>query len=105
MSAVGVSTKSELRAPGKVYYPLALHLTPTLSQPPVNPNLIPPTSSDQPALIPSDVPNKDKDPKQPPPTNVVDVEIDEVTEVAQLKRKKKEKKQEKKGQKRKATSA
>ena len=45
LSAVGVSTESELRAPDKVYYPPALRLAPTSPQPPVDPSPTPPSSS------------------------------------------------------------
>ena len=72
-----------------MYYPSALRLAPTPSQPLVDPNPVPPSSLDQPALTPSDAFNKDKELEQPPPTDVVDMETKEVTEVAQLKRKNK----------------
>ena len=80
-----VSTEAELRAPDKVYYPSALRLAPTPSQPLADPNPVPPSSSDQPALTPSDALNKDNEPEQPAPADVVDMETKEVTEVAQLK--------------------
>ena len=82
LSAVGVSTESELWAPDKVYYPLALHLAPTPPQPLVDPIPIPISSLEQPAFTPSDAPNKDKEPKEPPPVDVVDVGTEETTEVA-----------------------
>ena len=42
LNVAGVSAESELRAPDKVYYPLALCFAPSFPQPPVNPN---PTST------------------------------------------------------------
>ena len=88
-----------------MYYPLALHLAPTPSQPLVNPSPAPPSSSDQLTLTPFAALTKDKELEQPPPANVVDVETKEIVEVVQLKRKKKEKEQEKKGRNGKETSA
>ena len=80
-----------------MYYPSALRLAPTHSQPLVDLNPVPPSPSNQLAPTPFDVLDKDKELEQPPPVEVVVVETEEVTEVAQLKRKKKKKKQEKKG--------
>ena len=65
-----------------MYYPLVLHLAPTPPQPLVDPIPIPISSLEQPAFTPSDAPNKDKEPKEPPPVDVVDVGTEETTEVA-----------------------
>ena len=104
LSTTGVSIKSELRAPDKVYYPPALCLAPTLPQPPSNPSSAPPSSSNQPAPTPFAAFTKDKEQEQAFPADVVDVEAEKITEAAQLKRKKKEKEPEKKGEKGKETS-
>ena len=93
LSAAGVSIESELRAPNKVYYPLALHLAPASQQPLVDPTFSSPVSSNQPASVPSSTlaKGKEQEKERPPPTEKLDVETEEeVTEVSQLKRKKKE---------------
>lgn len=72
--AVGVSTKSELRAPDRVYYLFALNLAPSSSQPT--------SSSAQLASTLSAAPVKDKEKEQPPPTKMVDVKTEEAAEVA-----------------------
>ena len=104
LNAARISIESELRAPDKVYYPPALCLALSPSQPSTDPSQAPTSFSAQPATTPSATPAKDKEKEQPTPTNVVDVEAEEIAEVAQLKRKKKEKEQEKKGGKEKEAS-
>ena len=61
LSAVWVSTKSELRAPDRIYYPPALCLAPTPLQPLADPSSAPPSSLNQPASTPSTAPTKDKE--------------------------------------------
>ena len=41
LNVARISTESELRAPNKVYYPLALHLAPSPSQPSIDPGQAP----------------------------------------------------------------
>ena len=103
LTAAGVNTESKLRAPNRVYYPPALCLAPSLSQPSVDPSSAPTSSSAQPATTPFATPAKEKVKEHPAPVNVVEVETEEVAEVAQMKRKK-EKELEKKGGKEKETS-
>lgn len=105
LSATRVSEDSELRAPDRIYYPPALRLASTLSQPPTDTNVAPPSSSDQPASTPSVCPSKVKEQEQPPPDDVVEVEAQEVTQVTQQKKKKEDKEQEKQGGKGKHTFA
>ena len=102
LNATGVSTESKLRASNKVYYPPALHLAPTLPQPPADSSFAPLSSFAQRDHVPFPTLTKGKEKKKelPPPVDVQDVEADkEVAEVTQLKRKKMEKEQEKKGTK------
>ena len=72
LNAVGVSTKSELRTPDKVYYPPTLRLAPTLPQPPTDPSSTPPSSSAQLDHVPSPTwaKGKEKKKKLPPPADV-----------------------------------
>ena len=104
LTIAGVNTKSELRAPNKVYYPPTLRLALNPPQSSANPDSAPTSSSAQPTTTPSATSTKDKEREQQVPTNVVDMETKEVAEVIQLKRKKKEKEQEKKGRKDKEAS-
>ena len=102
MNASWVSTELKLRAPNKVYYPPALHLSPTLPQPPTNPNSAPLSSSAQPGDAPSSTSSKGKEKKKELPTlvDVTNMEVEEeATEVEQLKRMKKDKGPEKRGTK------
>lgn len=59
--AARVSEDSKLRAPDRIYYPSALCLAPSLPQLPIDPNVSPPSSSDQPAATPSVSPFKGKE--------------------------------------------
>ena len=104
LTAAGVSTKLELRAFNRIYYPPVLRLAPNSSQPSADLDSAPTSSSAQPATTSSTTTTKQKEKEQPTPENVVDVEIEEAVEVARLKRKKKEKEQEKKEGKEKETS-
>ena len=97
LTAAGVSTKSELRAPDKVHYPSALRLAPSPSPPSTDPNSA--FASIQPTTTLATTPATKKGQDQPPPVAVVDVELDEVAEVEKLKRKKKEKEIEKEEEK------
>ena len=100
LSAAGVDTKSELRAPDKVYYPLALRLAPTPSLPPADTSSAPQSSSAQLSDDPSSTLAKCKEKKKelPPSMDAPNVMAEEdMPEGVPLKRKKKEKEQEKKG--------
>ena len=105
LTAAGVSTKSELRAPDRVYYPLALCLAPSLSQPLVDLGSAPASGLVQPATTLATTPIIEKGKEQLPSVAVVDVETDEAAVVGQLKRKKKEKEKEKEERKEKKTTA
>ena len=82
LNSFGVSTESELRASDQVYYPSALRLAPSPSQPSADPSFAPTSSSAQPAFTQSTTPAIDKEKEHPTPTNVADVETEEVIEVA-----------------------
>ena len=79
LTATGVSTKLELRAPNKVYYPPALRLAPSLTQPPID--LSSASTSVQPTTTSATTPATKKGQDQPPLVAVVDVESEEVAEV------------------------
>jgi len=82
LTAVGVSTESEFRAPNRVYYPPALCLAPSLSQPSVDPSSAPTSSLAQPATTLFATPAKEKVKEHPAPVNVMEVETEEAAEVA-----------------------
>lgn len=96
LNVAGVSTKLELKALDKVYYPPTLRLAPSPPQPIADPSSAPTSSLNQLASTSSATLAKGKEKEQPPLTTVVDVETEEITEVTQLKNKKKENEQEKK---------
>ena len=96
MDAAGVDPNSELRAPDRVYYPLALRLAPTVSQLPTDPNSVTPSSAESKDPAPSPTSSKGKELTKgtPPPEAVVDVEAEEgVPEGIPLKKKKEKKEQ------------
>ena len=105
LTAAGVSTKSELRAPDIVYYLPALCLAPSLSQPSADLGSAPASGLVQPATTLAATLATEKGKEQLPSVVVVDVEIDEAAKVGQLKRKKKEKEKEKEERKEKKTTA
>lgn len=76
----------------KVYYPSALCLAPSLTQPSADPSfataLAQPTTTSVATLV------AEKEEDQTPPVSAVDVDSEEVVEIGQLKRKKKEKEKE-----------
>ena len=77
-------------------------MAPTLPQPPTDPSLVLPSSSEQKDPLPSPTSSKGKEKTKelPPPDVVLDVEVkEEMVEGVLLKRKKKDKEQEKKGAK------
>ena len=76
LNVARISTASELRAPNKVYYPLALRLALSPSQPSTDLGQAPTSFSTQPTTTPFATPTKDKEKEQPTPTNVVEVEGD-----------------------------
>ena len=78
LNAMGVNTESEFRAPGKVYYLPALHLAPTLPQPPIDPSFTPLSSPTQPNHDSSPTSTKGKEKKKglPPLANVQVVEAE-----------------------------
>ena len=92
LNAAGVSIELELRALDKVYYPPALCLTPSLTQPSVNPSSAAASAQSTTTSVATLMAEKQQD--QAPPVYVVDVDSKEAAEVRQLKRKKNEKKKE-----------
>ena len=105
LTAIGVSTESELRAANRVYYPPGLRLAPSLSQPLADPSFAPTSVLVELATTQVATLAIKKGQEQPPLVVVVDIEIEEAAEVSQLKRKNKEKGKEKKEGKEKQASA
>ena len=79
LTIVEVSTKSELRAPNRVYYPPALRLAPSLPKSLADPSFA--SVSVQPTITPTTIPATEKGQDQSPPVAIVDVESEEVAEV------------------------
>lgn len=82
LNTAGVSTKLELRAPDRVYYPPTLRLAPNPPQPSNVLGLAsaPTSTSVQPTTILAAKPTTETKQDQPPPTIVVDVESKDVVE-------------------------
>lgn len=92
LNAAGVSADSELRAIDKVYYPLALRIAPSRTQPQVDLSSV--FALAQSTTTSAGTPAAEKEQDQPTPILVVEMESKEVAEVGKLKRKKKEKEKE-----------
>ena len=89
LNTAGVMADSDLRGANKVYYPLALCLTPSIASPPPNPSST--SSTPQSTITSATKPASRIDKEQPNSTPVVELEFEEVAEVEQLNRKKKDK--------------